>query len=69
MSALWDVNLVSDLPTQSEINWAWRNYLPQGAVSMLGGPGGVGKSVIVAALENSVASGKPFLEAEVTAFL
>ncbi len=32
---------------------------------MLGGPGGVGKSVKVAALEVAIASGKPFLEAEV----
>lgn len=62
---LWDVSRVSDLPPATEITWAWRNYLPLGAVSMLGGPGGVGKSVKVAALEVAVASGKPFLEAEV----
>lgn len=63
--SLWDVSRVSDLPKESEISWALRNYLPLGAVSMLGGPGGVGKSVLVAALEVAIASGKPFLEAEV----
>lgn len=63
--SLWNVNRVTDLPEQVEIAWAWRNYLPLGTVSMLGGPGGVGKSVLVAALEIAIASGRPFLESEV----
>jgi RecA-family ATPase len=37
----------------------------QGTLALLGGPGGVGKSTLVAALEVAVAAGVPFLEREV----
>lgn len=64
--SLWNISAVSNLPKETEIAWLHQDRIPMGAVSMLGGMGGVGKSVYVAALEIAVASGKPFLDAEVT---
>jgi len=54
-----------ELPTQTEIAWLWEGFIAQGTLALLAGPGGVGKSTLVAALEVAVAAGLPFLEAEV----
>lgn len=64
--SLWDVSPVNALPKNAEVDWVHHERIPKGAVSMMGGMGGVGKSVFTAALEMAVASGKPFLEAEVS---
>lgn len=53
------------LPPRLEVSWLWEGMVAQGTLALLGGPGGVGKSTLVAALEVAVAAGVPFLEREV----
>jgi len=43
------------------VEWIWEDMLPRGYVSMLGAPGGTGKSALVAALEIAVVLGYEFL--------
>lgn len=64
MSA-WRFTAARDLPASSAVHWLWDGFLPLGAVSVLGGPAGAGKSSLVAGLEVAVAAGLPFLEAAV----
>lgn len=54
----------NELPTKSVFVWAWSLRVAAGTVAFLGGPGGVGKSVLVAALEVAVATGRTFLDRE-----
>jgi len=56
-----------ELPTEAEITWLWEGFIAQGTLALLAGPGGVGKSTLVAALEVAVAAGLPFLDSEVAA--
>ena len=53
------------LPTKRVVDWLWEGYVGQGTVALIGGPGGVGKSTLIAALEVAVAAGIPFLESSV----
>lgn len=55
----------AELPREREVEWLWERLIARGTLSLLGGPGGVGKSTLVAALEVAVAAGVPFLEREV----
>ncbi|GAA5514933.1 hypothetical protein Dcar01_03697 [Deinococcus carri] len=52
---------VSEIGTPPAIEWVWEGHIARGYVTMLGGPGGVGKSALVASLEVAVLSGLPFL--------
>lgn len=61
----WKFTAATDLPTSSTVSWLWDGFLPLGAVSVLGGPAGAGKSSLIAGLEVAVAAGCPFLEAGV----
>ena len=65
--ALWRVYNAETMPEPSELRWVWDQRLPRGALSFIGGTGGVGKSVIAWALAFSVATGRPFLDAETDA--
>lgn len=62
---MFRVHTADTLPTAYEVAWLWEGLVAQGTLSLLGGPGGVGKSTLVAALEVAVASGTPFLDREV----
>lgn len=53
----------ADLPRERAVNWLWEGFVAQGTLALLGGPGGVGKSTLVAGLEVAVAAGLPFLGA------
>jgi hypothetical protein len=65
MSNLFDIKRADELPRRVEIRWLWRDLIAAGTVAMLGGAGGVGKSILVAGLEVAIAAGEPFLDAEV----
>lgn len=52
-------------PAPPPVRWLWEGRAPLGCVTMIGGPGGVGKSALLAGLEVAVASGLPFLGAPV----
>lgn len=62
--ALWRVYDAETMPEPSEIRWAWDQRLPRGQLAFIGGTGGVGKSVMAWGLAFSVATGRPFLDAE-----
>jgi hypothetical protein len=62
---MFRVHTADTLPTAHEVAWLWEGLVAQGTLALIGGPGGVGKSTLVAALEVAVASGTPFLEREV----
>jgi hypothetical protein len=62
---MFRVHTADTLPTAHEVAWLWEGLVAQGTLALLGGPGGVGKSTLVAALEVAVAAGLPFLEREV----
>lgn len=49
-----------------ERRWILPDMIPLGSVSMLGGAGGVGKSLLAMQLATSCATGRPFLGCEVT---
>lgn len=55
----------AELPREREVDWLWEGLVARATLSLLGGPGGVGKSTLVAALEVAVAAGVPFLGREV----
>jgi len=62
---MFRVHTADTLPTRHEVAWLWEGMVAQGTLALLGGPGGVGKSTLVAALEVAVAAGVAFLEREV----
>jgi hypothetical protein len=62
---MFRVHTADTLPTTHEVAWLWEGLVAQGTLALLGGPGGVGKSTLVAALEVAVAAGLPFLDREV----
>lgn len=51
--------------TPGPVAWLWDGLVPMGCLSLIDGPPGVGKSSPVAGLEVSVASGLPFLGANI----
>ncbi len=62
---MFRVHTADTLPTTHEVAWLWEGLVAQGTLALIGGPGGVGKSTLVAALEVAVAAGLPFLDREV----
>lgn len=52
---------VSEIATPPPIEWIWEGRFARGYITMFGGPGGVGKSALVASLEVAVLAGVPFL--------
>jgi hypothetical protein len=60
-----DFRTANTLPRCVEVSWLWGERIASGTLAMLGGAGGVGKSILVAGLEVAVAAGLPFLDAEV----
>ena len=52
---------VSEIATPPPIEWIWEGRFARGYISMFGGPGGVGKSALVASAEVAVLAGVPFL--------
>ena len=63
--SLWEFRPASVLPKRSDIDWIWHERIAARTVTMLGGTGGVGKSVLVSGFEVSVVTGTPFLDADV----
>lgn len=63
--SLLNYTSAAELPAHLDVHWLWHERVAMGTVAMLGGTGGVGKSILVAALELCVAAGIPFLDAEV----
>lgn len=65
MSSLFNIATADSLPRNLDVSWLWHERIAAGTVAMLGGAGGVGKSILVAGLEVAIAAGEPFLDAEV----
>lgn len=63
---LWDSYTLGTLPEEQPMQWAWHNRIPEGYISFVGGPPGIGKSVFTWGLAFAVATGRPFLETETT---
>lgn len=61
----FDIKRADELPRKSEVRWLWHERIAAGTLAMLGGAGGVGKSILIAGLEVAIAAGEPFLDAEV----
>lgn len=49
----------NDLP-DSEMQWLWKPYIPKGALSLLAGDPGMGKSYLTCALAADLSRGRPF---------
>ena len=56
---------MSDIQPE-QTDWLWKPYIPQGAITLLQGDGGLGKTYLSLLIASAVSLGEPIVEGEIT---